>query len=69
MGVNHGGQGGRVPQNLECGGRYTQIVPPDFAMFLNANRQIFALQCSELIVMARIQISNTSAYYCTDGLA
>ena len=38
MGVNHGGTGGRVPPE------FGEIVPPDFVMFLNANRQIFALQ-------------------------
>ena len=73
MDVNHGGHGGRVPLEFGVGDANTNCAP-DFIMFLNANRQIFAIQCSELympklIIMAKIQISNTSAYYCTAGLA
>ena len=69
-----GEQGRRVPPRIWSAGDANTNCPPDFVMFLNANRHIFALQCSELymsklIVMARIQISNTSAYYSTAGLA
>ena len=71
---SRGDSGDASPPEFGVRGTLIQIVPPDFFMFLNANCQIFALQCSELymsklIVMARIQISNTSAYYCTAGLA
>jgi len=39
MGVNHGGQGRLVPQNLKWG-TLLQIVPPDFVMFEIVKDQI-----------------------------
>ena len=57
MGVNHGGTGGRVPPEFGVRGTLIKLSPPpDFVMFLNANRQIFALHCSELYMLSLIHI-------------